>query len=165
MNDLKEIGGFIVSADPFVQHDNSLSGNGTVNSPLGVVPGYNETVLWSGTFTTASSGIPLSEAADNFEKLKFEHHWNGNGTWENWVETIIPVKNNTNNITLSNITQISTANNNGAVYYTTNVIKFDTTAHNKFVHIAGFRSNFANANTSTTDITIITKVIGINRKQ
>lgn len=36
MNDLKEIGGFIVSADPFVQHDNSLSGNGTVNSPLGV---------------------------------------------------------------------------------------------------------------------------------
>ena len=38
MNDLKEIGGFIVSADPFVQHDNSLSGNGTVNSPLGVVP-------------------------------------------------------------------------------------------------------------------------------
>ena len=37
MNDLKEIGGFIVSADPFVQHDNSLSGNGTVNSPLGVV--------------------------------------------------------------------------------------------------------------------------------
>ena len=36
MNDLKEIGGFIVSADPFVQHDNSLSGNGTVNSPFGV---------------------------------------------------------------------------------------------------------------------------------
>lgn len=37
MNDLKEIGGFIVSADPYVQHDSSLSGNGTVNSPLGVV--------------------------------------------------------------------------------------------------------------------------------
>ena len=38
MNDLKEIGGFIVSADPYVNHDNSLSGNGTLTSPLGVVP-------------------------------------------------------------------------------------------------------------------------------
>lgn len=38
MSELKEIGGFIVSADPFVQHDNTLSGNGTVNSPLSVVP-------------------------------------------------------------------------------------------------------------------------------
>ena len=36
MNDLKEIGGFIVSADPYVNHDNSLSGNGTLTSPLGV---------------------------------------------------------------------------------------------------------------------------------
>ena len=37
MNDLKEIGGFIVSADPYVNHDNSWSGNGTLTSPLGVV--------------------------------------------------------------------------------------------------------------------------------
>lgn len=37
MSELKEIGGFIVSADPFVQHDSTLSGNGTVNSPLGVI--------------------------------------------------------------------------------------------------------------------------------
>ena len=71
MNDLKEIGGFIVSADPFVQHDNSLSGNGTVNSPLGVVPGYNETVLWSGTAT--SGDITLSESYKNFEKIGIVH--------------------------------------------------------------------------------------------
>ena len=37
MNDLKEIGGFIVSADPYVNHNNSLSGNGTLTSPLGVM--------------------------------------------------------------------------------------------------------------------------------
>ena len=67
MNDLKEIGGFIVSADPFVQHDNSLSGNGTVNSPLGVVPGYNETVLFSAD--TWSATCPLSEPASNFEYI------------------------------------------------------------------------------------------------
>ena len=67
MNDLKEIGGFIVSADPFVQHDNSLSGNGTVNSPLGVVPGYNETVLYSGQTT---GNIVVNEPFSGFERIK-----------------------------------------------------------------------------------------------
>ena len=67
MNDLKEIGGFIVSADPFVQHDTSMSGNGTVNSPLGVVPGYNETVLFD-----VSSGQTtgyVSESITGFDKF------------------------------------------------------------------------------------------------
>lgn len=57
MNDLKEIGGFIVSADPFVQHDNTLSGNGTVESPLGVAGDYivvtEETI---GTVSVPTSG-------------------------------------------------------------------------------------------------------------
>ena len=76
MNDLKEIGGFIVSADPFVQHDNSLSGNGTVNSPLGVVPGYNETVLWTGTDFSVTNGnrlsatVQLSEPISSFDEIK-----------------------------------------------------------------------------------------------
>jgi len=118
----------------------------------------DETVLWSGLFTTATSGIPLSEAADNFEKLKFVHYWYGNGTWSNWTETVMPVTDD--NITLSNITQINTGD---GVYFSTNVIKFDTTAHNKFVHIAGYRNTFKNENPSTTDITYITKVVGINR--
>ena len=76
MNDLKEIGGFIVSADPFVQHDSSLSGNGTVNSPLGVVPGYNETLLWSGTATTSFS---LSEEPSAFNQLRIKFDEMGNG--------------------------------------------------------------------------------------
>ena len=72
MNDLKEIGGFIVSADPYVNHDNSMSGNGTLTSPLGVVPGYNETVLWSGEVmvTTAQNAINLSESLNNFNSFK-----------------------------------------------------------------------------------------------
>ena len=69
MNDLKEIGGFIVSADPYVNHDNSLSGNGTLTSPLGVVPGYNETVLFSGGMNTNT--CTLSESPLNFERVKF----------------------------------------------------------------------------------------------
>lgn len=73
MNDLKEIGGFIVSADPFVQHDNTLSGNGTVNSPLSVVPGYNETVLWTnnGSFSAKGLSAGFSEPASAFERLMF----------------------------------------------------------------------------------------------
>ena len=69
MNDLKEIGGFIVSADPYVNHDNSLSGNGTLTSPLGVVPGYNETVLWSGNGTQTTGSLNLSESTSGFERI------------------------------------------------------------------------------------------------
>lgn len=134
----------------------------TANSGDAVYVGWrpDETVLWSGSFTNEASGMPLTEAADNFEKLKFIHYWNGNDTWVNWAETIMPVTDDY--ITLSNITQI---NNNGAVYFSTNVIKFETTAHNKLIHIAGYRNTFKNENPSTTDITHITKVIGINRKE
>ena len=69
MNDLKEIGGFIVSADPYVNHDNSLSGNGTLTSPLGVVPGYNETVLFD-SYGSGTSAATLSESMANFERIR-----------------------------------------------------------------------------------------------
>lgn len=64
MNELKEIGGFIVSADPFVQHDNTLSGNGTVNSPLGVTGDYIKMLNVNQPFTansdnyTATATVP-----------------------------------------------------------------------------------------------------------
>ena len=71
-----EIGGFITEGAEIVNHDNSLSGNGTVNSPLGVVPGYNETVLYSATpknYGSQSSGesITLNESISSFERLRF----------------------------------------------------------------------------------------------
>lgn len=73
MSELKEIGGFIVSADPFVQHDNTLSGNGTVNSPLSVVPGYNETLLWSAASLPDSGQngltLTLNEPIGNFSRI------------------------------------------------------------------------------------------------
>ena len=73
MSELKEIGGYIVSADPFVQHDNTLSGNGTSTSPLGVVNGYNETVLYSAnsvTNNTVGQVFPMSEPVTNFERIR-----------------------------------------------------------------------------------------------
>ena len=39
-------GNYILATQQEISHDNTLSGNGTVDSHLGVVPGYNETVLW-----------------------------------------------------------------------------------------------------------------------
>lgn len=69
-----ELGGGGVGGE--VSHDNTLSGNGTVDSPLGVVPGYNETVLWSGSWkpgngsVVTNSAIEISEPVSNFEYIK-----------------------------------------------------------------------------------------------
>lgn len=61
---------YILATQPEVSHDNTLSGNGTVNSPLSVVPGYNETVLWEGACLKQGDGAAtLSEAASNFDKI------------------------------------------------------------------------------------------------
>lgn len=60
---------FLLATQQEVSHDNTLSGNGTEESPLGVVPGYNETVLWSGTLTVGNSAI-MSEPVSGFERYK-----------------------------------------------------------------------------------------------
>ena len=65
--ELMEIGGFITEGAEIVNHDNTLSGNGTVESPLGV----NETVLWSGTVGAVGvTSATLSEAFTNFEQIE-----------------------------------------------------------------------------------------------
>ena len=74
--ELMEIGGFITEGAEIVNHDNSLSGNGTVDSPLGL----NETVLWEGdaspslSVTTGTWSEPLS----NFERVRM--YWKNNDT-------------------------------------------------------------------------------------
>lgn len=66
-------GNYILATQQEVSHDNSLSGNGTVDSPLGVVPGYNETVLWENTNTGVYSGtITLNEPWSGFDKIGIE---------------------------------------------------------------------------------------------
>ena len=64
-------GNYILATQKEVSHDNTLSGNGTVDSPLGVVPGYNETVLWEGTLGAVDViSATLSEDFTNFEKIE-----------------------------------------------------------------------------------------------
>ena len=59
-------GNYILATQQEVSHDNTLSGNGTSASPLGL---NNETLLFSGDFTTKS--CTLSESPLNFESVKF----------------------------------------------------------------------------------------------
>ena len=62
--ELMEIGGFITEGAEIVNHDNSLSGNGTVESPLGL---SNETILYSGAMV---SSVNLSEPLSSFDRVK-----------------------------------------------------------------------------------------------
>ena len=57
---------YILATQKEVSHDNTLSGNGTVDSPLGVVPGYNETVLYEGA---GQFGLNLSDSIYNYDKI------------------------------------------------------------------------------------------------
>lgn len=64
---------YLLATQQEVSHDNSLSGNGTVDSPLGL----NETILWSGFKTdipnTGLTTYTLSELATNFETVRIEY--------------------------------------------------------------------------------------------
>jgi len=75
---------FLLATQQEVSHDNTLSGNGTSASPLGVVPGYNETVLYyndnPSMITNTRASLNLSENPLNFERLRFEYKISyGNG--------------------------------------------------------------------------------------
>ena len=74
---------YILATQQEVSHDNTLSGNGTVDSQLSVVPGFNETVLWSGTYQGTGS-ITLSEALSNFDLVRIE--WCPYTEASNWLE-------------------------------------------------------------------------------
>lgn len=100
MNEIfTKIGGYIVSGDAMVNHDNTLSGNGTVASPLRVVPGYNETVLAS-DIAANSTAFTLSEAAGNFEKIRLIGTYNtcsevvGNNSRISWTTDFVSESDN-----------------------------------------------------------------------
>ena len=63
---------YILATQQEVSHDNTLSGNGTVDSPLGL----NETVLWEGSDFSIANGnhlsatVQLSEPISAFGELK-----------------------------------------------------------------------------------------------
>ena len=98
--ELMEIGGFITEGAEIVNHDNTLSGNGTVDSPLGVVPGYNETVLYSSAphiygGGTSGESFQLSENISAFERIGFYINKNTNiGNNQNFTEYYVEYRDN-----------------------------------------------------------------------
>ena len=68
-------GNYILATQKEVSHDNTLSGNGTVDSPLGVVPGYNETVLYDNPTNdnvTNTAEFVMNESLWNFHRAFIE---------------------------------------------------------------------------------------------
>ena len=60
--ELMEIGGFITSGAEIVNHDNTLSGNGTVDSPLGVNSDYIiVTEETAGTYSVNTSDVLIEK--------------------------------------------------------------------------------------------------------
>lgn len=160
--ELMEIGGFITEGAEIVNHDASLSGNGTVESPLGVVPGYNETVLYSSTQNTKTTSFTLSEPLTAFEKVRFEITGYTNVYAENTHQT--PSANN------EEITTCFT-------YYAKNSdanplqMLMGTYSSNDGLNYGLVRSKFLYMSNSatvwqgnTTDGPHLQKIVGINRK-
>ena len=62
--ELMEIGGFITEGAEIVNHDNSLSGNGTVDSPLGVAGVPSDLIVITeetvGTYTISTSDVNIN---------------------------------------------------------------------------------------------------------
>ena len=159
--ELMEIGGFITEGAEIVNHDASLSGNGTVDSPLGVVPGYNETVLYSGALTSAAN---LSEPMTAFEKI--DVYMASDNTDVNnfhFVNTIDP-NNGAKNWPCTN-------GLGSYAWLAINLLQ-TTTAYNtltcpkyKYINFGAYNSTAASFSVTTgTNANIIRKIIGINRK-
>lgn len=155
--ELMEIGGFITEGAEIVNHDASLSGNGTVDSPLGL----NETVLWSGSIGTNSTAT-LSEPYTNFERIRIAGTCS-NGAVSNEAYSDDLSAASIHELSLSKTTMLSTGEADG----TYNIIAFMpclfngttvTTKNGRFLGYWGAKWQY-----QTNTAFALTKVVGINR--
>jgi len=165
--ELMEIGGFITSGAEIVNHDNSLSGNGTVDSPLGVVPGYNETVLYEsatdeGTTLQLDQYVTLSESMTHFERIRIyyalQKGWAGKGVFESYmVDGDLKV----------NLHDVWYREQSGYnVWYETLTYNKYTDSNLRFTQAGGVQRAILNTTWNTTSglTTVVYKIVGINRK-
>ena len=146
-------GNYILATQQEVSHDNTLSGDGTVANPLGVVNGYNETVL-ANNLVFSSTTLTLSEPAGNFERLRLYDYYGtiteiqGNNSRLTWVFD----RTDQNNTRMNRCYTITS--NNGIDWNEVNVYGWNQNNYNGIT---------ANGGTDWYLETI--KVVGINRKQ
>ena len=152
---------FLLATQQEVSHDDTLSGNGTVDSPLGVVPGYNETVLYSGQ---ATGNLTLSDNPLNYERLLVTFNAStGNTDMGAGSEIFEPDKTHLvclHNYFMYQTTQTAFNNMNEAWAVYSGV---DTTTWTRT--IGGWRngSTYTSNLNNSNNFLKVSKVIGINR--
>ena len=163
--ELMEIGGFITEGAEIVNHDNTLSGNGTVDSPLGL----NETVLWenvAGESVTTSHNISLSENVRNFDTIRIL--FRNNDGYRNSTEVIPPSTGSNLLAGLSVVTPLS----NGNVYLKSlslwissdgKTLSTPTNSQQLRWPVSGPSVTFT-VSQSESNIALL-RVVGINRKE
>ena len=161
-------GNYILATQQEVSHDNTLSGDGTTASPLGVVPGYNETVLWTNSNPGQISANvtltgTLTESCSTFETIRFvcKGSCDTNETW------VCPFQFQDFSYNTAN------ASNQGGIYLP---IRIGSTIYrdscmitmndNTFTANNGSRvQGLTSMSENTSRGPYILKVVGINRKQ
>jgi hypothetical protein len=142
---------YLLATQQEVSHDNTLSGNGTVESPLGV----SETVLWESTTGTADTGV-FSENITNFEYFDVVFKTNDN---------IIEVQRFRTDMSSSTFNLYSNlfSTSNG-LYIKITRMNYSATQFtvNNYAEIN--IKNAANPTISQNNKIVLLKVIGINRK-
>ena len=161
--ELMEIGGFITEGAEIVNHDNTLSGNGTVDSPLGL----NETVLYAAPTTAGvelgdGQYVTLSESMTHFEKVciyyALQTSWAGKHVFECYmVDGDVKV----------NLHDVWYREQSGFnVWYETLTYNKYTDSDLRFTQAGGVQRAILNSTWNTTSglKTIVYKIVGINRK-
>lgn len=164
MSEIQSIsqGNYILATQQEVSHDNTLSGNGTVDSPLGVVPGYNETVLMEIEKASAPSAFTVSEPMKNFDRIGY--YAVGYGSTPIYYESPAPTGNENVSIIFNYYCQ---ANDNNP--YQVRMSRYGTSNGTTYTWIDGkflyYNMAGLTANGGTTGhYGPLYKIIGINRK-
>ena len=163
--ELMEIGGFITEGAEIVNHDASLSGNGTVDSPLGL----NETVLFEnwenpirGTTATGSLSQPLT-AFNEFAVTWTPYANRGEMRWEPQVQRFpsYPASNSASYYTLFAPWLVE---NDGGTYLFMEILSANDT--NFCIKEGRFYQYTTTVTGKTTDMSNskVYKIVGINRK-
>ena len=163
--ELMEIGGFITSGAEIVNHDASLSGNGTVESPLGVVPGYNETVLFvhsSVPMSTTGTVYQMSEPITNFERIKVEYCNREATAWRTTNEFFLE---GTSANSTRFYTSLDCSTSTGNQQRVNMVMTYNASGNLVDIQHTLFYGNGGSVTTGNERGLGVHRVIGINRKQ
>lgn len=150
-------GNYILATQQEVSHDNTLSGNGTSASPLGVVPGYNETVLYSGA---GASSFNVSENLSSFETVKMYGYAAEQGASYKHVFEFPGI----NSLFDFNINDFNAENGAIVNYYTRYSLNGLSMTVTKALHMWATTGSINSWSGPGSNPIIIDKVVGVNRK-